>query len=79
MSLKRAKSILKSARNFAIACFFCWLIFSPVPGENNNKPQQPIETIYIRGGGKQYKVDHSVDNLDEKKFLREMLAKHFLD
>jgi hypothetical protein len=53
MSLKRAKSILKSARNFAIACFFGWLIFSPVPGENNNKPQQPIETIYVRGGSKE--------------------------
>ena len=79
MSLKRAKSILKSARNFAIACFFGWLIFSPVPGENNNQPQQPIETIYIRGGVKQYEIGHSVDNLDEKKFLREMLAKHFPD
>ena len=73
--MKRAKSILKSARNFAIACFFGWLIFSPVPGENNNKPQQPIETIYIRGG----EVGHSVDNLDEKKFLREILAKDFPD
>ena len=51
--MKRAKSILKSARNFAIACFFGWLIFSPVPGENNNKPQQPIETIYVRGGSKE--------------------------
>ena len=49
MSLKRTKSILKSARNFAIACFFGWLIFSPVPGENNNKPQQPyLNNLYPR-------------------------------
>jgi len=52
--MKKNKSNFKFARNCAIACFFGWLIFSPVPGENSNQPQQPIETIYIKGGAKQY-------------------------
>lgn len=38
MASKSFKSILKSLKNFAIACFFGWLIFSPVLGENNNQP-----------------------------------------
>jgi hypothetical protein len=75
MASKHFKLILKSLKNFAITYFFGWLIFSPVPGENTNQPKQSkqsIEKILSITGG-------SVDNLDEKKFLREMLAKHFPD
>ena len=77
--MKKNKSNFKFVKNWATACFFGWLIFSPVPGENSNQPQQPIETIYIRDKAKQYEVGRSVDNLDKKNFFREMLAKHFSD
>jgi hypothetical protein len=34
---------------------FYWLVdHLPLPGENSNKPQQPIETIYTKGGARQY-------------------------
>ena len=52
--MKKNKSNFKFVKNWATACFFGWLIFSPVPGENSNQPHQPIETIYIRGGTKQH-------------------------
>ena len=77
--MKKNKSNFKFARNCAIACFFGWLIFSPVPGENSNQPQQPIETIYIRGGGKQYEVGRSVYNLDKKKIFGGKLSESIFD
>ena len=67
--MKKNKSNFKFVKNWATACFFGWLIFSPVPGENSNQPHQPIETIYIRDGTKQYEVGRSVDNLDKKNFF----------
>ena len=56
MASKHFKLILKSLKNFAIAYFFGWLIFSPVPGENTNQPKQskqPIEKILSITGGNQ--------------------------
>lgn len=53
--MKRIKLSFESTKNFAFACFFCWLIFSPVSKENINQPPFPpsVETSYLRGGGKE--------------------------
>jgi len=67
-------NLLNNIKNLVIGWFLIWLIVSPVPTKiSDDSP------IFFAGGQLQYEVTNSVDNLDKKKYFREMLVKHFPD